>query len=283
MIRTCKIALAGLLASGGGTAVADLAQVKEAGVLKVAVYEDFPPYSYSEGGTLKGVDVAIARALAERLGVGVSLMKITPDETMEDDLRNAVWKGHYLGGGIADLMMHVPVDADFAAANDKVTIFGPYFQEEVAVAYDPQRISSMDSLLVFARETVAVEVETIVDTFLSSAERGRLVHNVRHYRTIDEACDAFRDGATAAFMAARAQLENCIAADPTRFAVAPVPVPVGLFAWTVGMAVKADDKELAAALGSALDSLRADGVLQDLYVHEGLSYSAPSAPTAKTE
>lgn len=283
MTRICKLALTGLLTLAGTVAVADgLTAIKEAGALRVAVYEDYPPYSYGSG-TLTGVDVDLARALAEQLGVGLNLMKLTADETMEDDLRNAVWKGHYLGGGTADVMMHVPADAEFAAANDKVIIFGPYFQEEIAIAYDPQRIESMDNLLVFAREKVALEIDTIVDTLLSRAERGRLVHNMLHYRTVTEACDAFKNGDAAAFMATRAQLEHCITAEGDRFAIAPVPVAMGLFTWTVGMAVKEDNQELAAALGTALAELRDKGVVAEIYARHGLSYDAPSAQSATTE
>ena len=42
------------------------------------------------------------------------------DENMNDDLRNMVWKGHYLGYGPADVMLHVPVDNRLMAENDKV-------------------------------------------------------------------------------------------------------------------------------------------------------------------
>ena len=41
-------------------------------------------------------------------------------EDMNDDLRNMVWKGHYLGTQPSDVMMHVPVDEHLAKANDKV-------------------------------------------------------------------------------------------------------------------------------------------------------------------
>lgn len=276
-----KQVLLGLLMLASTTAMADgLASIKEAGALRVAVYNDYPPYSYGSG-TLKGVDVDLAKALAERLGVGLNLMKLTADETMEDDLRNAVWKGHYLGGGTADVMMHVPAAADFAAANDKVIIFGPYFQEEIAIAHDPQRIEKIDTLLVFAREKVALEVDTIVDTLLSRAERGRLVQNMLHYRTVTEACDAFKNGEAAAFMATRAQLEQCIADTGDRFAIAPIPVTMGLFSWTVGMAVKEDNQELATALTEALAALQAEGVVKDIYTQHGLSYTVPPAQSVK--
>ncbi|MES9929292.1 MAG: transporter substrate-binding domain-containing protein, partial [Candidatus Thiodiazotropha sp. 6PDIVS] len=78
-----------------------LQRIHERGVLEVAVYADFPPFSYrSERGRIVGIDVDIAQALAKRLGVVAAIRAVGADENMEDDLRNNVWKGHYLGGGV---------------------------------------------------------------------------------------------------------------------------------------------------------------------------------------
>jgi hypothetical protein len=43
---------------------------------------------------------------------------------MGDDLRNMVWRGHYLGYGPADVMLQVPVDK-FLAHNPQVMILRP--------------------------------------------------------------------------------------------------------------------------------------------------------------
>ena len=278
----CKHLLAVLTCLGlflSGALAGDLAEVKEQGVLRVAVYKDFPPYSYLKGGSMQGIDVDIARALAERLGVGLSTMNLTAsDEAMEDDLRNAVWKGHYLGGGVADIMMHVPVDTEFAAKNDQVLIFGPYFREQIAIAHDRERIPQMNNLLIFTREKVGVELETIPDMYLSRAERGRLVHNVVHYRYIEQACEALKNGETAAFMAPLAQLEDCVR-DNNRFEISPVPARVGLFSWLVGMAVKSGNGDLAVAVADALSNMRADGSLKAIFARHGISYTVPSAGT----
>ena len=45
----------------------DFDEIVEAGVIKIAVYEDYPPYSWEEGGKAKGIDVDIARLIAEDL------------------------------------------------------------------------------------------------------------------------------------------------------------------------------------------------------------------------
>src|SRR3954464_11800596 len=125
--------------SRGGAASLDT--VMSRGTLRVAVYRDFPPFSQRVGGTLEGADVDLAKAVGEKPGLRVDFMELTADENMDDDLRNAVWKGHYLGGGVADVMMHVPVNRVFEQRNDLVAIFGAYQRETFAVARDPSKIS----------------------------------------------------------------------------------------------------------------------------------------------
>ena len=249
--------------------------VREKGVLRVALYDDFFPYSYLRDGRMQGLDADLARALAERLGVGLSVMKLASDESMSDDLRNAVWKGHYLGGGTADVMLHVPVDPRFAAENDRVAIFAPYLREEVMIAHRLERIPTLDSLAPFEQQPIGVELETIGDMFLARAENGRINPQTRRYRYFDLACEALLGGEVAALMAPRAQLEGCLQ-NRDGYAVARAPVRVGLFTWVVGLAVKADSERLRQALAEALRELRAEGELEQLFVRHGLSYTPPA-------
>ena len=278
MIRIFSVVLTAALALAASTAAAaGLDEVKQKGSLRVAVYKDFPPYSYLSGGTMRGIDVDVARELAERLGVGLTTMNLTAsDEAMEDDLRNAVWKGHYLGGGTADVMMHVPVDRELAENNDQVTIFAPYFQEQFAVAHDKSVIESIPTLLVFSQNRIAVELETFPDTWLSSVNGGRFRHNVAHYRTVDAACEALRNGEIPAWMGHRAQLESCLKDATGDYGI--VPVDQGrLFSWSIGMAIKPEHEDLKQALDAAIEEMRNDGVLEALFAAHGVAYAAPTA------
>ena len=82
-----------------------LQRVKRTGRLTVAIYHDLPPF-HVKG---KGIGVDLGAALAAKLGVQLSLLPFAAGENMEDDLRNMVWRGHYLGFGPADVLLHVPV------------------------------------------------------------------------------------------------------------------------------------------------------------------------------
>ena len=81
-------ALAVLAASPARAAAAEL-ELQQPGTLRVAVYANFAPWS-SAG---KGIETALGRALAERLGLQPQVVEFPADENMNDDLRNMVWRG----------------------------------------------------------------------------------------------------------------------------------------------------------------------------------------------
>ena len=86
-----------------------------AGELKVAVYKDFAPYSFEDAGQPRGVDVELAQALAKALGVRLTLIWAPAGEKLDDDLRDYIWRASQLHNQqLADLMMRVPYDRDYA-------------------------------------------------------------------------------------------------------------------------------------------------------------------------
>lgn len=244
--------------------------------LRIAVYKDFPPYSFQG----KGIDVDLALALAERLGVRPEIVWFSAAEDMNDDLRNMVWKGHYLGTQPADVMMHVPVDNHLASQNDKVRIFSPYHVEAVAVARDPSRVPAMSgsaaiALEVFTREKVGVERGTLADAFLLGALNGRLRDNVTHYGSVVQATEGLKKGEVAAVMAPRTELEAALGNDG-HYTLGPVKMPeLKVDNWALGMAVKADSPQLAEALGKALADLERDGTVTKIFARYGVTRQAP--------
>jgi ABC-type amino acid transport substrate-binding protein len=255
---------------------ASLDTVTERGVLRFAVYRDFPPFSHRVGGSLEGADVDLARAIGEKMGLGVEFMELTADENMDDDLRNAVWKGSILGGGVADVMMHVPVNRDFAQRNDLVVIFGAYQRETFAVARDPSRISETAGFPVFQTEKVGVELDTVPDFFLSGAFGGRLQANIVHYGTVEQAVDGLRAGSVAAVFSPLSQLEGALGPDKAKFPVGRMAAPnLNPSEWQIGMAVKQDGHDLAYRVGDIVTELLDGGTIKAIYDRHGLTHSAP--------
>lgn len=251
-----------------------LAAIRQRGRLRVAVYNDFPPYAMAGG---KGIDADLARAIAGKLGLSAEVVGYNADEDMSDDLRNMVWKGHYLGTQPADVMMHVPVDEYLARANDKVRIFGAYHRESLALARNPQRVpalagSAAVALEVFTREKIAVETASLADSFLLSVLNGRLRENVVHFRTVGEAAAALRSGQVSAVLATRAELEAALRPEDRVAVDLPKFAELKVDGWPLGMAVKAEERELAEAIAQALGELKADGTVAAIFRRHGISY-----------
>lgn len=252
-----------------------LDSVRQRGRLRVAVYNDFPPYSMAGG---KGIDADIARAIAAKLGVTAEIVGYNADEDMNDDLRNMVWKGHYLGAQPSDVMMHVPVDEYLARANDKVRIFGAYHRETLALARNPERIpkppsgSAAVALEVFTREKIGVETTSLADSFLLSVLNGRLRDNVVHFKTVAEAARAMTEGRVSAVLAQRAELEAALQGQ-TRMVIDTPHLPeLKMDGWPLGMAVKVEDQALAEAIGTALAELKRDGSIAAIFKRYGISH-----------
>ncbi len=272
LLTACAAALAVSLPARADS----LNDIRKRGSLRVAVYNNFPPYSHQG----KGIDVELAEALGKQLGLAVQVAGYNPDEDMDDDLRNMVWKGHYLGTPPSDVMMHVPVDSYLQGKNDKVKIFGPYHMESIAVArvqrINPIRGSAANALEVFTREKIGVEGRTLADGFLLGALNGRLRENVVHFASVAAAIDKLKTGDLAAVMGSRSEIEAALGKD-TRFVIEAVQMPELKFNhWPLGMAVKADDSTLADALAGALKELQKNGTIAAIFARNGITHLPPT-------
>lgn len=250
---------------------ADLDKIRHGGMLKVAVYKDMRPFSDKEGG----IDVDLAHALAARLGVHVNLLPFDAGESLNDDLRNMVWKGHYLGYGPADVMMHVPVDKGLMNENSKVAIFAPYYRDRVRLVRDARRIPACESVDCLAGKRVGAEKVSIAAMVLLGEQDGKVRDNVRIYDTAAAALDALKAGDLDAVLANQSEIESAVRGDPA------FPLSDLSFArlprqgWVVGLAVRQDDTELARALQEALNALEASGELAKIFAKYGVTQVKP--------
>jgi ABC-type amino acid transport substrate-binding protein len=255
-----------------------------AGRLRIAYYDDLAPYAFTADGGRRGIDVDIADAIGARLGLTVEHVPMGADETIDDDLRNAIWKGPRIGGsGVANVMLHVPVDRGLKVPidmhnprNELVYFFGPYHVERFAVAVDPERVPADATLAVFQYEPVGVELDSLPDFFLSSAFGGRLRANVRRFRYVEEGLAAFLAGEVAGFMAMRSQLDHALAGRETTLRVQDMPLP-GLTkpSWEIGLAAHTNYRRIGYEVGDAVTALVRDGTIPAIFAAYGVTYEKP--------
>jgi ABC-type amino acid transport substrate-binding protein len=269
LLAGAGLALTGLPAWAEGDEV--WAGVKKSGLLRVAFYKDFAPFS-NEG---KGSDVDIAAALAARMGLKMSPMFFDADENMGDDLRNMVWKGHYMGYGPADMMMHAPVDREYMARQDKVEFIAPYHRERYAVAYDRRRVDNLETMAPFEKLPCGVVVDTLPDSLMLSADGGRYRSQLKHYKTLTEAMAALRSGEVAGVMALQGELEGAVAGD-ANFPVGPAPIALlNTRQWPVGIAIRKGEQQLGRAIMEAMNVLVAEGEIERIMARHSIKWRAP--------
>ncbi len=272
--RAVLLGLATACAAGPALAQTDtraLERIRARGRLSVGLYNEMPPFHVAGAG----IDVDIAKALAKALGVEFSTLPFNADENMGDDLRNMVWKGHYLGFGPADVLLHVPVDRPLMQGNPRVEIFAPYYRERVMIARDVERVPSMDSLKSFAGQRIAVPGQSLAGWLLIGADSGAYRDQLStQWKDGVEAAQALRRGEVAAAAGHASELQSVLGADK-RFAIEPLPLPRMREGWAVGMAVKKDATDLAQALQSATNTLATSGELDAIFSRHSVVWSKP--------
>ena len=274
------------LAQGALAGVRPYDDIVASGVLKVAVYDDFPPYSFRRDGQPRGVDVELAQKLAEGQGLRLELLWVSAGEKLDDDLRNFIWKGHYLRPGVlADVMLRVPYDRQYSLkrndvgelVNEQVAMFGPYQRERWQVAFDSRRLKEVPSVAVFAYNSVGVEEDSVPAFYFNSVFGGRMRGNAHHYPNPPLAFAAMRKGEVDAVMAMRGEIDWLVheAGDPQLKEAANAYPEMGRQEWEIGMAVHEKNRQLAYALEDTLEQLIGSGELAAIYARYGLHYDLP--------
>ncbi len=248
-----------------------LQKVQQRGVLTVALYKDFAPFS-DEG---HGIDVDLAQALAAKLGVKMSPLWFNAGEKTDDDLRKMVWKGTPVGYGPADLMMHVPFDRQYMARVEQVKIFAPYHRERFAVGRQLEALPTLENFEPFEKQAMGVEGEGMGALVMLSADSGRYRDKLKIFKSAEDAIKALKAGAVVAVLGQQGELEHGLGKDP-RFAIdLPPNQLLKMQQWSIGLAVKAESVDLYLALEAAMKELMADGTVTRIVQNYGLKHRQP--------
>ncbi len=252
----------------------ELDQILDQGHMLFAVYEDFPPYSWEEGGQPRGIDVDIARLIADDLGVDARFNFVAAGENLEADLRFNLWKGALIGGRIANVMMRVPWDPSFACRVEQVVFTGQYGGEAVAIAYRSEAYPDEKPVPAYFRfDTVAVENDSIADFYLTNLIGAAGSANIRRYPSMAAAMDALAAGEVMAAMGPRGQLDHGLA--PNLGVHEPPLVGFAVSEWPLGLGVSFRYRPLSYAVDDAVRYALDDGRIAAIHARYGVTFRPP--------
>ena len=256
---------------------ADLETIQERGWIEFAVYDDFWPYSYLEGDTPRGIDIEIGRLIAGEMGVEARFRLVAAGETVDDDLRNWIWKGPLVGPerNVVNVMLHVPWDRELDQRNEQAALGGKYMVEQIAIAYRLDEYPDGGPLPAYFRfDTVGVENDSLADFYLSNLANGQLLQNIVRYRTAGEAMAALRAGEIKAVTGPLSQLQAGLD-DTTAVHMPPLP-GLARGKWTLGVAVRHNYRRLGYAVDDAIGAVIADGRLEAVLNDFSVTFHPPA-------
>lgn len=265
-----------------------LDEIMAKGRIKVAVYEDYRPFSFLDGDELRGIDIDIAGLIARELGLRLELMAVPAGENVDTDLRNFIWRGPRVGArsegsiavdGVANMMLHIPFNRELDTRNELAVLFSPYFEDRITIARDPEQFESDEfSLFDLEGKALAVELDTLGDFYLSSTWGGKLRNGVRRFRLPDEGMAALMSGEVAAFMGPISQIEGALGDRREDFDIDQIPLPgLSINSWPVGAAVRENARDLRWAAGDIIDAAVKNGAMERFFAEYGVSYRSPVA------
>ncbi|MFT6249385.1 MAG: ABC-type amino acid transport substrate-binding protein [Cognaticolwellia sp.] len=257
----------------------------ESNEIVVAVYRDYIPFSYQENGEAKGIDVALAKHIAKKLGVEVRFRWVTADENVQGDLRNNLWKGHFLKRTVADLMLRVPYDKAYSQLRDdigelvheQVHMFAPYHTESWKIIFNNQKIEDVSTMAVFQYHDIGVEVDSIPQFYLMSVFNGRMSKRTKQFNSVELAISAMHEQKIDAVMGLRSQVsyyQHQLASPNYQLASNAFP-NIGKQQWDIGMAVKSDYRQLGYAVTDIVEEMIASGKMKKLFEDHHAVYQLP--------
>lgn len=269
--------------------------------LRVCLDEDLPPLSvHHRGKPDSGFDVALAKAVADRLGRPLKIQWI--ESKLDEDSSPALEANALLSDGRCSLVggyaltrdsLVVPgvktaklPDFDGATRDDRrrrvplgvLAPSQPYIYSALTIVLGPKarerRIAGVGDL---AGLRLAIESGTLADAILMTFDKGRLIDDITHLVPgRDDLLGAVDRGDFDATLLDLRRFDAYRVAHPdTRLAASGYYYPIGANRGYVGLA---GDPDLLVAVNTALTGLQADGTIADLGRAAGLTYLPPREP-----
>jgi len=263
--------------------------IKESGEIVIAVYQNFPPYSYIENGVEKGIDIELGKKVAASLNVKPVWYFTGFDENLAGDLRNNIWRGNLIHKTKADVMFRIPYDYDYLRMTDistgeleteMVTIKGPYQSEKWIIATNKEVIPQIKTLAIFAYQTIGVEIDMLPDLHLSGFARGLLQRNIKHYANFQDAVNDFKNGKIDAIAGLKSQIEFLIdyKNNKDKYYLTQ-DIPQMKSQWDLATAVSSLHRDLSYHIDGVIDVAYKNDEIKKIFESYGVEYLAPIAKT----
>ena len=274
-------------------------------VLRVCLDEDLPPLSaHRRGAPDRGFDVALAQAVAERLGRPLTIQwfeskldedsspaleanallsdgrcslvgsyALTKDSLVVPGVKTAKLPG-FEGSTGADRRRRVPLGA---LAPSQPYIYSPLTVVLGAKAIEKAGDRNIAGVGDLAGLRIAIESGTLGDAILMTFDKGRLIDDITHLVPgRDDLLGAIDRGDFDATLLDSRRFDAYRAAHPeTKIAGSGYFYPIGANRGYVGLA---SDPDLLAAVNKALSDLQAAGTIAELAQAAGLTYLPPREP-----
>jgi ABC-type amino acid transport substrate-binding protein len=263
--------------------------IKASGEIVIAVYENFPPYSFIENGVEKGIDIELGKKVAASLNVKPVWYFTGFDENLAGDLRNTIWRGNLIHKTKADIMFRIPYDYDYLRMtdistgeleNERVTIKGPYQSEKWIIATNKEVIPQIKTLAIFAYQTIGVEIDMLPDLHLSGFARGLLQRNIKHYANFQDAVNDFKSGKLDAIAGLKSQIEYLIdyKNNKDKYYLTQ-DIPQMKSQWDLATAVSSSYRDLSYHVDGVLDVAYKNDEIKKIFESFGVEYLAPISKT----
>ncbi|WP_203228030.1 transporter substrate-binding domain-containing protein [Roseovarius dicentrarchi] len=222
----------------------DLEAIKEAGVLRIAMTGQYPPFNFvNENNEVVGFDPSIGTEIAKRMG-------------LETEIVTTAWDG-IIGGLIANKFDAVVGSMSITEERDKVIDFvGPYYNTKRA--FFTVAGSDITSLEQLSDPDVTVGL-TLGETHDQWArDQG---YNVKTYKGLPELLMELTNGRIDVVI--NDSIPVLLAMKSGQYDLAEIPAP-DAEAFPAGIAIRENNPELQAAMQEALDSMMEDGTYMEL-------------------
>ena len=252
-----------LAACGGGSGGEEegggkLAEIQEKGKIVVCTDAAWAPFEYiGEGGEPTGIDIEIAQAIADELGVELEVLNIAFD-TIPTALAN----------GDADLALACITITD--ERKEEMAFTDPYtsVQQYMVVPADSE-IKVMEDL---ADKAIGTHLGTTGDFLVSDEISGGVLAGTstenKQYKALPDAALAMKSDELQAIVCDSVLAENLVKANGDAFQCFPVAYSDGHEAETeeIGAAMAQGDEEFTAKINEIIQGLVKEGKIDEWFI-----------------